>query len=104
MPEQRFRYEFDPTKNFFVKDGFYAEVEYPFTEWLEAFYRFDGLRRKGNVAQTSPLRSESAILRHTVGANFVVERGLRLKLSFEHWDFSDFEDEIAFHVGITANF
>jgi hypothetical protein len=103
-PELRFRYEFDPADNFFIKDGFYAEAEYPFTEWLELFYRIDGMRRVGNVPASSPLRSTSAILRNTLGANFVVERGLRLKLSGEYWDFTDFEDDLAFHIGVTANF
>ena len=103
-PQQRFRYAFDPERNFFIKDGFYIEAEYPFTDWLEMFYRFDGMRRTGNVAASSPLRSTSGILRHTVGFNVVVERGLRIKLSGEHWDFSDFDDELAFHLGVTANF
>jgi hypothetical protein len=104
-PEERFRYAFvDPTKNFFVKDGFYAEVEYPFATWFEAFARFDGMRRTGNVTTTSPLRRESAVLRETLGVNFVIERGLRLKISGEYWDFSDFDDEIAIHTGVTANF
>jgi hypothetical protein len=99
-----FRYRQTPGKDFFVKDGFYVEAEYPFTAWLEGFARFDGLRRKGNVALRSPLRSESAVLRQTVGVNVLIERSLRLKLSAEHWDFSDFDDELAAHVGITANF
>ena len=103
-PELRFRYEFDPANNFFIKDGFYAEAEYPFTEWLEVFYRIDGLRRVGNVPNSSALRSTSAILRNTLGVNLVIERGLRIKLSGEYWDFSDFEDDVAIHVGVTANF
>ena len=32
------------------------------------------------------------------------ERGMRIKVSGELWDFSDFEDEIAAHVGVVANF
>jgi hypothetical protein len=104
-PTKQFRYAFtDPTRNFFTKDGWYAEVEYPFTEWFEALFRFDGLRRNGNVPITSPLRSESAILRYTLGLNFIVERGLRIKLSGEYWDFSDFKNEVAAHAGVVANF
>ena len=103
-PEARFRYEFDPARNFFIKDGFYAELEYPFTDWLEVFFRADGMRRIGNVAITSPLRSTSAILRYTGGLNLVVERGLRIKLSGEFWDFTDFDDEVGIHAGVTANF
>ena len=103
-PESRFRFAFDPENNFFVKDGFYVEAEYPFTRWLETFYRFDGMRRVGTVAATSPLSDNTGILRHTLGLNFVVERGLRIKLSGEHWDFTDFDDEVALHAGVTANF
>lgn len=103
-PQARFRYEFDPERNFFIKDGFYAELEYPFTDWLEVFGRADGMRRIGNVPITSPLRSTSVILRYTAGLNLVVERGLRIKLSGEFWDFSDFSDEVGIHAGVTANF
>ncbi len=103
-PEKRFRYEFDPERNFFIKDGFYVEAEYPMADWLELFYRFDGMRRVGNVAITSALSSNSGILRHTLGSNLVVTRGLRIKLSAEHWDFSDFDDEIAIHTGVVGNF
>lgn len=104
QPESRFRFEFDPNDNFFIKDGFYIEAEYPFTSWLEGFYRFDGMRRVGTVAATSPLSDNTGILRQTAGGNFVVERGLRIKLSIEFWDFTDFDDEIAIHAGVTANF
>jgi hypothetical protein len=103
-PEKRFRYAFDPDRNFFIKDGFYAEAEYPITDWFEVLVRADGMRRKGNVAITSPLRSESAVLRYTGGVNFIVERGMRIKLSGELWDFSDFEDDIVVHAGVVANF
>jgi hypothetical protein len=104
-PEERFRYGFeDLTKNFFIKDGFYAEVEYPFTPWLEGLFRFDGMRRVGNVPTTSPLRAESAVLRYTLGANVVVERGMRVKVSGEFWDFSDFQDDLVLHLGVVANF
>lgn len=103
-PEERFRYAFDPTKNFFIKDGFYVEAEYPLAPWFEVFGRFDGMRRTGNVTVNSPLRKESAVLRQTLGVNLVIERGLRLKISGEYWDFSDFDDELAIHTGVTANF
>ena len=102
--DSRFRYQFDPKNNFFIKDGFYVEAEYPISDQLEVFGRFDGLRRNGNVALSSPLRSKSAILRSTLGLNYVLARGMRLKLSGEFWDFSDFSDEIAVHTGVVANF
>lgn len=104
-PGERFRYAFtDTSRAFFIKEGFYAEAEYPITELIEILYRFDGMRRLGNVAATSPLRSTSAILRHTMGGNILIGRGLRLKLTAEIWDFSDFADEVAIHAGVVANF
>ena len=103
-PEGRFRYAFDPTRNFFIKDGFYIEAEYPVLPRLELLLRWDGMRRFGNVPTSSPLRSESQILRYLLGFNVLMARGLRLKLSGELWDFSDFDDEVAIHLGIVANF
>lgn len=92
------------SKDFFIKQGFYAELEYPFAPWLEVFARVDGMRRFGNLPAASPLRRESAVLRYTPGANFVFHRNLRLKLSAEVWDFSDFDDDVALHVGVAGNF
>ncbi len=106
-PASRFRYgrgddgKFDP---FFLKDGFYVEAETPVGRMLEIVGRFDGMRRLGNVTNSSPLRSESAILRYTLGTNVVIERALRLKISGEFWDFSDFDDEIAVHTGLAGSF
>lgn len=104
-PEAKFRYQFtDPSKSFFVKDGFYVEAELPILPVLEAFARFDGLRRAGNVPVNSGLRSKSAVLRYTAGLNLIIFQGLRIKLSGEFWDFSDFKDEVGLHLGVVANF
>ncbi|MBI4816754.1 MAG: hypothetical protein HY791_10875 [Deltaproteobacteria bacterium] len=103
-PTERFRYAFDLENNFFSKDGFYVEAEYPLGDGFDLIGRFDGLRRNGNVPSSSPLSRRSAVLRYTLGVNIQVERGMRLKLSGEAWDFSDFDDEIAAHVGVVANF
>ncbi|MBX2810374.1 MAG: hypothetical protein KTR25_01130 [Myxococcales bacterium] len=107
IPDEPGAFRFDTqgrTKDFFIKQGFLAEVEYPFSEWLEIFARVDGLRRIGNLATNSPLRGESAVLRYTNGINLVVHRSLRLKLSTEIWDFSDFRDEVVAHVGVAGHF
>ncbi len=88
----------------FIKQGFYVEAEYPFTDWFEAFVRWDGLRRWGNLPASSPLRLESAVLRYTPGINLVLHRSIRVKLSAEFWDFSDFRDEVAVHAGVVGNF
>ncbi|HEX5059339.1 MAG TPA: hypothetical protein VFV99_08270 [Kofleriaceae bacterium] len=106
-PTQRFRYGpgangmFDP---FVVKDGGYAELEVPAGDRLTLIAREDGLRRRGNVSLNSMMRSDSALIRHTAGAAVVLRQSLRLKLSYEYYDFSDFEDESVVHVGIAGPF
>jgi hypothetical protein len=105
-PVARFRYgpgqdgTFD---EYFLKHGFYAELEQQFGD-IELVGRFDGLYRQGNVVATSPLRSKSALLRYTVAAAYRLPGGLRLKTSAERYDFSDFDDEVALHLGIAGAF
>jgi hypothetical protein len=106
-PMQRFRYTpgasgvWDP---YVVKDGGYAELEVPFGKYLTLLWREDGLRRRGNVPMNSELRSESMLMRHTAAAAIALRQSLRLKLSYEYYDFSDFEDESVIHVGIAGPF
>jgi hypothetical protein len=106
-PMERFRYgpgsdgKYDP---YVVKDGGYAELEIPMGRRVALILREDGLRRRGNVAMNSEMRSESALIRHTVGTAIVLRQSLRLKLSYEYYDFSDFEDESVVHVGIAGPF
>lgn len=92
---------FDP---WMVKDGGYAELEVPVTSRLTLLVREDFLRRRGNVVNTSELRSDSAILRHTAGLALTVWSALRLKLSYEYYDFSDFDDESVIHLGLVGPF
>ncbi len=105
-PEERFRYgpgtdgTFDP---WFLKEGFYGELEVPVGP-IDFVLRSDGLRRKGNVPSTSRLRSKSTVLRYTAAASVAITGALRLKLSGERYDFSDFEDETVLHLGIAGPF
>ncbi|PKN53918.1 MAG: hypothetical protein CVU56_29345 [Deltaproteobacteria bacterium HGW-Deltaproteobacteria-14] len=87
-----------------LKDGFYAETTFPIGEYVELVGRVDGMRRQGNVPKTSPLRSKSAILRYTLGGNLRLTEGWRVKLSTELYDFSDFKDELAIHLGVVGAF
>jgi hypothetical protein len=104
-PATRFKYgpgkdgRFDP---YFLKQGFYTELEVPAGDRIDLIARWDGLRRQGNVLRTSELRSDSALLRYTVGASIKVRGATRLKLSGELYDFSDFPDEIAIHLAVTG--
>lgn len=105
-PAQRLRYgpgadgKFD---DFFIKDGFYAEAEAP-VDRFDFVLRWDGLRRRGNVPVSSPLRSDSIVLRYTAAATFRLFGALRVKLSGELYDFSDFTDEVAVHLGLAGPF
>ncbi|HTM22517.1 MAG TPA: hypothetical protein VL172_18475 [Kofleriaceae bacterium] len=105
-PESRFRYGPDPSghyDDFFLKDGFYTELEVP-AGAVDLVARFDGMRRLGNVPVTSLLRAESLVVRYTLAAAFRLRQSLRLKTSAELYDFSDFGDEIAIHVGLAGPF
>ncbi len=106
-PASRFLYgpgEDGTYADFFLKDGFYVESDFLLSRRVELVARWDGLRRLGNVVVTSPLRKESALMRYTAGVNFVFDRSLRVKVSGELYDFSDFEDEIALHLGFVGAF
>jgi len=105
-PAGRFRFGAvdDAFDTHVVKDGFYIEADIPLTERLTALARFDGLRRRGNVAVTSPLRADSSVLRETLGAELAIHRNLRLKLSAERYDFSDFAAELALHTAVVGSF
>ncbi|MEJ7597409.1 MAG: hypothetical protein WKG01_05820 [Kofleriaceae bacterium] len=93
--------EYDP---YFVKDGGYAELEVPVHPRVILVLREDGMRRRGNVINTSALRSESVLVRHTAGVALGLTQSLRVKLSFERYDFSDFDDETVIHAGIAGPF
>ena len=105
-PATTFRYgpgkdgDYDP---YFLKEGFYGELTFPVGP-LEGVARVDGLRRTGNVALASELRSESMVLRYTLGTNIALVRDWRIKLSGEYYDFSDFDDEVGAHLGVVGAF
>lgn len=102
-PAERFRHDPALSDDFFVKDGFYAELEVPLGPAV-LIGRFDGMRRFGNVVATSALRRESAVFRYTAGASMRLRGTLRGKLSAELYDFSDFEDELAIQFGVVSTF
>lgn len=104
-PGSRFKYlagEDGTFDDYFVKDGFYLEAEVPISR-VELVARWDGLRRIGNVLATSALTSDTSLYRYTAGAA-IRAGGLRVKGSVELYDFSDFENEVALHLGLAAPF
>ncbi len=106
-PEADFKYgpgsdgRYDPDM---LKEGAYAEVEVPIGQHLTVVLREDGLRRRGNVLRTSAMRSESALIRHTAGLAIGIGQSVRVKLSYERYDFSDYDDEDVIHAGLAGPF
>jgi hypothetical protein len=87
----------------FVKHGFYAEAEVPIGR-VDAFARFDGLFRAGNVLADSALSQRSRLLRYTAGAAVRISDNVRLKSSVEYYDFNDLDDDVALHIGVATPF
>jgi hypothetical protein len=74
--------------DFFVKHGAYVELEHPLGAGVDGIVRVDGLLRLGNVAAGSPLTSDASVVRYTLGASYVVARGVRVKVTPELWQFN----------------
>jgi hypothetical protein len=93
-----------------MKHGVYAEVEQGITPELDLIGRVDGLYRVGNVEAQSQLSRRSDVFRYTLGMAYAIERGLRLKLSTELWEFSDKDAqtgrkiELSMHAALAGSF
>lgn len=103
------RWKFGPMANgkydnHFYKHGFYGEAEVPIGASVDGFARFDGMVRDGNVLAASPLSSHASVLRYTLGAAFRISANIRLKTSVEYYQFSDFDNDLALHVGVATPF
>lgn len=96
--------------DFFMKHGAYAELEHALTSDLDLVGRVDALYRVGNVEAASELSRDSSVLRYTLGTAYAIERGVRLKLSTEAWQFSDRdrltgrELELGMHAAVAGSF
>ena len=105
-PATRFKYGPGPDgkyPTYFTKDGFYGEVEVPFGR-LSLIGRWDGLRRRGNVLAASGLSSEASLYRYTGALAFRLHSGIRIKSSVEYYQFSDFSNDVAIHLGVATSF
>jgi hypothetical protein len=87
----------------FFKHGFYAEAEVPIGP-VDAFARFDGLLRFGNVLVTSPLSSSSRLLRYTLGGAVRISENIRVKASAEYYQLNDLGNDVALHLAIATPF
>ena len=87
----------------FTKHGFYAEAEVPIGR-VDAFARFDGLLRFGNVLASSALSSSARVLRTTAGAAIRLSANIRLKASAELYQFNDLGNDVALHLAVATPF
>ena len=106
-PAMRWKYGPGPDGRYddhFFKHGFYAETEIPIGR-VDAFLRFDGLLRFGNVlGMTNPMSSRSRLLRYTAGAAIRINDNIRLKTSAEYYQSSDLGNDVALHLGVATPF
>lgn len=100
----------DARGDFAMKHGAYFEVEQGLTPELDLIGRVDGMYRVGNVEATSELSRKSSVVRYTLGTAYAIERGLRIKLSTELWQFSDGDGvtgrkvELSMHSALAGSF
>ena len=87
----------------FFKHGFYAEAEVPIGS-VDAFARFDGLLRFGNVLMNSPLSSSARLLRYTLGGAVRISENIRVKASAEYYQTNDLGDDVALHLAVATPF
>lgn len=105
-PMARWKYGPGPDGKYddhFVKHGFYAETEVPIGR-VDAFVRFDGLLRVGNVLKISKLSSRSRLLRYTAGAAVRISDDIRIKASAEYYQSRDLGDDVALHLAVATPF
>jgi hypothetical protein len=91
------------TDNTFTKHGFYVETEVPVGP-VDVIGRFDGLRRIGATPIDGPLAYRASVYRYTLAAALRLSASVRLKTSVEYYQFSDFADELAIHLGVATPF
>lgn len=90
---------------FVQREGFYLQVDGPLSGIVEWLARVDGFRRAGPLLIGAALPStDSTIMRGTAGLNLVPSTGIKMKLNYEFWRFSDFPDAHMLHTGLVGTF
>jgi hypothetical protein len=91
---------------FFVKDGFYAELEHPLGKYVDVVYRYEELARKGAPLPGAPaeMTADSRFVRYTGGVAVTPAQNLIVKLSWEYWDTTDFGRFQSYHAGLGGAF
>ena len=104
VPDRDDLFQQQPGDALVQREGFYGQLDRPLGKYLEWLARVDGFRRVGPVATGVDLEPDSDILRYTGGLNITPHEGVKLKLNYEHWRFSDFPAENIIHVGLVGTF
>jgi hypothetical protein len=82
-------YQFEIKEPYFVKKGWYAQLDWEPSEYLTLIYRFDGLRREGIPLPGSELEQVfTEALRHTIAFAARPWGGVLFKAGYEFWTFS----------------
>lgn len=99
-------YPFALEDPFFVKEGFYAELEHPLGKYLNVVYRYEELARRGTPLPGAPaeMSADSRFVRYTGGIAVTPVQNLIMKLGWEYWDTSDFGKFHTYHAGIGGAF
>jgi hypothetical protein len=99
-------YPFALVDPFFVKDGFYAELEHPLGKYLALVYRYEELKRTGSPLPGAPpeMTANSRFTRYSGGVVITPASNVFVKASWEYWDTSDFGRFNTYHAGIGGAF
>ncbi len=99
-------YPFALQDPFFVKEGFYAELEHPLGKYLNVVYRYEELARRGTPLPGAPVEmsADSRFVRYTGGVMVTPAQNVFIKLSWEYWDTTDFGKFQAYHAGLGGAF
>jgi hypothetical protein len=99
-------YPYQLVDPWFVKEGWYAELEHPLGKYVSMAYRYDELRRVGAPlpGSNAALTPDSSFVRWTAGAMITPTQNLFVKLTYEYWEPTDFPTFQAFHAGLGGAF
>jgi len=100
-------YAFEIKEPYFIKRGWYGQIDWEPTDYLSLIYRFDGLRREGIPLPGSAIDNEFAsIMRHTAAIAARPWGGVLVKAGYEYWAFSGtpFPDAHVVRVGMVYSY
>jgi len=108
------RTDLDPTASYsyqvrdtwFLKAGWYGQVDWSPTDWLTVILRSDGLHRWGLPLPGSALEPSAGVLRQTVAVLARIHENFAVKLDYELWTFSGapFETRHVGRLGVVAGY